>query len=426
MRTAILVAPTVLALALLAPLGRAQGTIRAETYPGGVLFVVKDRSGLVTNDSPLYLASNHGGWDPGRADMRLSGRSDLRWQILLPGPIGDPALEFKFTRGSWDTVEVAPDLSDIANRTLPSVVAGSVEADKPIVVEFEIEHFADQRAGAERARPGDDSGAPLRVTGKAVRLQVIGGAGAAVGAMRDVVVWLPPGYDDPANADWRYPVLYMQDGQNVFDSRPPTPGEWGADETATQLIESGEMEPIIIAAIPNSGANRRVEYLPARALGVEGQGDAYIDWMVREVVPRVERAFRASRDPAARGIGGSSLGGLIALRAAQRYPDVFGRVLAESPALVLPDGDLGESMFGDVSGWHARTFIGMGSKEFGEGEADRNAAWVASARAMAEKITAAAGAREAMLLVTPDAPHTERSWAARLPEALKYLYPPRD
>ncbi len=408
-------------------------TVPPEQHDGGILFIVRDKSGLATGGSPIFLASNHAAWSPGDESMRLAGRSDLRWQILLPGPVGPPRLQFKFTRGSWETVEVAADLSDVPNRTLAPVPAELVRAGEPIVVELEIERFADERAVARPdsgAAGGPPEAATAHITGVVRRVQVVGGAGAAAGAMRDVLVWLPPGYDDPANADRRYPVLYMQDGQNVFDHRPPTPAEWAADETATSLIAEGRIEPVIIAAIPNSGRNRTIEYLPADAMGVQGEGDAYIDWLVREVVPRVERAFRADPNPAKRGIGGSSLGGLIALRAAQRHPDVFGRVLAESAAIRLPDADLADSVFADLAGYRAQTFLGMGGKEWGEGEPERNAAWVEAAQSLAPRIAqalvAAGGDTHVMLNIGPDAAHSEHAWSQRLPTALQYLYPARD
>ncbi len=217
----------------------AQELVQPEAHPLGILFVVTDSTGLVSNDSPLYLASNHVKWNPGDASMKLSGRSDLRWQILVPMPDQDSRLEFKFTRGSWETVEIAADMTDISNRTLTPVARDTIEPGKPIVVELVIERFADEREGAAKPRHRSDTTEPLNVTGRALRLQVVGGAGAATGALRDVVVWLPPGYDDAANSERRYPVLYMQDGQNVFDFHPPTPAEWGADETATRLIEAG-------------------------------------------------------------------------------------------------------------------------------------------------------------------------------------------
>ena len=400
----------------------AQEMVRPELHDGGVLIVVRDKAGLANASSPLHLGTNWAGWEPGNPSMRLSGRSDLRWQILLHKPAStDASIQFKFTRGTWETVEVDAAYADIENRTLPLVEASSLRAGEPAVFEFEIEHFAD-----ERGNPANAPVKPLSVEGAWKRVQVVGGAGDASGAMREAIVWFPPGYDDPANTERRYPVLYMQDGQNVFDFMAPTPGEWGADETAGRLIESGEVEPVIIVGIPHSGENRRVEYLPARGVRageatLDGDGDAYIDWLVREVVPRVERAVRA--DGSRRGVGGSSLGGLVALRAAQRHPGVFARVLAESPAIDIFGTDLGGTLFVDVSGWRARVFIGVGDAEWGEGRAEDNARWVEAAREMAGALEGVVGAGDVRLVVEPGGGHNEGAWASRLAGALEFLYP---
>lgn len=406
----------VLLACLVAPL-RGQDLVRPEAHPGGILIVVKDKSGLASDDQPLFLASNHVGWNPGDPSMKLSGRSDLRWQIFLPRPEQDSTLQFKFTRGSWETVEVDADLGDIDNRTLPDVQASELEPGKPVVVELEIERFADEREGAPRQSFRSDSTRPIEATGDVRRLQVVGGAGDAAGSTRDVLVWLPPGYHDEENANRRYPVLYMQDGQNVFDHRPPTPAEWGADETATTLIEVGEIEPIIIAAIPNSGPNRTREYLVGAAMGVEGEGDEYLDWLVREVVPRVERAVRADSDPEKRGIGGSSLGGLLALRAGHSHADVFGRVLAESPSILIR----GEPMaIGAEYPWGPLTFIGFGDSE------GVDILHVYKFHSLIRGLAGPERGDRVVLELGEGAGHDEHAWAERLPDALRFLYPPSD
>lgn len=418
---------------------RAQSLVRPESHPGGILLVVTDKSGLVSNDSPLFVASNAVGWNAGDPSMKLSGRSDLRWQILLPGPVAagnDAWLEFKFTRGSWETCEVAEDLGDISNRTLVRVEPDALEPGKPYVVELTVERFADEREGAPKPAFRTDSARPLNVTGDAFRVQVIGGAGEATGSMRDVTVWLPPGYNDEANRDRRYPVLYMQDGQHLFDISPPTPEEWGADETATTLIEAGQIEPVIIVAIPNSGANRAAEYIPGstglrvpateftrlgEAIGVAPDGDAYLAWVVREVVPRVERVVRASTDPADRGFGGASLGGLITLRAAQLHPDTFGRFLCESPSLTARGRDLLPILTEGLDASNARVFIGMGGSESGDDARDR--VLVEAAKSLAERLGSSGESADVTLLIEPDAAHNEAAWADRFDDALRFLYP---
>ncbi len=175
-------------------------------------------------------------------------------------------------------------------------------------------------------------------------------------------------------------------------------------------------------AVPNSGSNRTLEYLPFTALGIEGQGDAYIDWLVREVVPRVERVVRASGDPEDRGIGGSSLGGLVALRAGVRYPEMFGRVLAESPSLML-DGT--RIPLGNHHPWNPRTFIGISELEYwtdGKGERFPMSNVVMKFGSLLSGQSGPDRRERVMVVVTPDAEHNERAWAARFGTALRHLY----
>ncbi|MBC7808434.1 MAG: carbohydrate esterase, partial [Akkermansiaceae bacterium] len=113
---------------------------------------------------------------------------------------------------------------------------------------------------------------------------------------RTVLVRLPRGYDSPTNRDRRYPVFYLLDGQNVFDGATSFIGgnEWRADETADALEASGKIEPVILVAVYNAGANRVNEYTPAKDIKnqVGGGADAYGKWMAETLKPTIDRAFR--------------------------------------------------------------------------------------------------------------------------------------
>jgi predicted alpha/beta superfamily hydrolase len=145
---------------------------------------------------------------------------------------------------------------------------------------------------------------------------------------RDLQVYLPPGYE--ADGERRYPVLYMQDGQNLFgDAASPFSGQgWDLDRTATRLILAGEIEPLIIVGIPNAGEKRGDEYTPTHDAerGVGGRGDLYGRMLVEEVMPFVDQTYRTRPGPETTGLGGSSHGALIALHLGLTYPQVFGRL----------------------------------------------------------------------------------------------------
>jgi predicted alpha/beta superfamily hydrolase len=150
-----------------------------------------------------------------------------------------------------------------------------------------------------------------------------------LGNRRDILVYLPPAYADEAR---RFPVLYMHDGQNLFDASTSFAGEWGVDEAMEAA--NGEGLAAIVVGVPNAGAARIAEYVPfldARVGG--GRGDAYLRFLVETVKPLVDSAFRTESGRDSTGIVGSSLGGLISLYAFFAMPAVFGMVGALSPAL---------------------------------------------------------------------------------------------
>lgn len=407
----------------------AQEMVQPETLEQGFVIVVDDVARMATKDRPMYLASNFGGWDPAHKDYLMTQRSDGRWQIVFEHPRPDATLQFKFTLGSWDYVETDPDGNDIENRSLPKVDKTALAGRKP-VFELSVPRFrnpgdiANERDATEYR--------DWTVTGMLRRLQVSGGAGTGDGRMRDLLVWLPPGYEDPANAHRRYPVLYMFDGQNLFESRKGGPAEWMVDETAAALIESAEIEPVIIVGVPHAGAARLSEYQPFdMGLRVEPGGQAFARWFMSEVKPRVERAFRVSPHRETTGIGGSSLGATMALFMACQYPDTFGLLLLESTT-PLDRGDhpdAGRAFLNSVRRWPVRTSIGVGGNESGHGNeaSARNRQFSDWSARLAHRIAQATGdSASVRFVLEPDAVHSEEAWARRLPDALRFLYPPRD
>jgi predicted alpha/beta superfamily hydrolase len=150
---------------------------------------------------------------------------------------------------------------------------------------------------------------------------------------RDVVVYLPPGYDA---ADTPCPVLYMHDGQNLFE--PDTahvPGQhWRLGETADALIAAGTIPPLIVVGVANTGAQRIHEYTPtgdARLGG--GRADQYGRFLAEELKPFIDTTYRTRTGPGFTGLGGSSLGGLATLHIGLRRPDVFGALAVMSPSV---------------------------------------------------------------------------------------------
>ena len=133
-----------------------------------------------------------------------------------------------------------------------------------------------------------------------------------------VLVYLPPGYRDGRE---RLPVLYLQDGQNLFDPATAFAGSWHAGRTLDRQARRGR--PVIAVAIPNAGVGRIHEYSPFRdRRHGGGGGDAYLEWLTERVQPLVERSFRVAREPESTAIAGASMGGLISNLVASQRPDL--------------------------------------------------------------------------------------------------------
>jgi len=151
---------------------------------------------------------------------------------------------------------------------------------------------------------------------------------------RDLIVYLPPGYDDQPLR--RFPVLYLHDGQNLFDGATSfIPGmDWHVGQTADQFISEGRVEPLIIVGIYNVGKQRLGEYTPTRMprLG-GGRANRYAKFLLEEVRPLVKSEYRVLDGAENTGIGGSSLGGLVSLYLGLRQPQVFGKIAALSPSV---------------------------------------------------------------------------------------------
>ncbi len=239
-------------------------------------------------------------------------------------------------------------------------------------------------------------------------------------------VWLPPGYDEAQNKARHYPVLYLNDGQNLFESSTSFTGvEWQADETADRLIREDQIPPIIVVGIDNAGKDRLREYMPHRSMHprmLRVQGKYYPKFLTNEVMPFVQARYRVATGPENTGMGGSSLGALIALYTAIAQPELVGRLLLESPSLwassrqIIKDSRL-------VRIWPERIFLGVGTAE--AGNADRSRSVVDDVRELSAIVRRAVlSERRLRLVIQEGAGHNEGAWAGRFPEALQFLFGP--
>lgn len=241
---------------------------------------------------------------------------------------------------------------------------------------------------------------------------------------RDILVYLPKRYKASQR---RYPVLYMHDGQNLFDAANSFTGEWRVDETLEELADQG-IEAIVVG-IPNIGARRHQEYIPFPSPDLpDAAGDQYVTFVADTLKPIIDRDFRTQPDREHTGIMGSSLGGLISLYAFFRRPDVFGLVGAVSPSLRWGN----QAIFPFVEGAKfvpGRVYLDVGTAEGTKPAANAPArpsspeGYVQQVRRMSALLVRR-GYRigEDLLYVEEEGGiHHESAWARRLPAALRFL-----
>ncbi len=234
---------------------------------------------------------------------------------------------------------------------------------------------------------------------------------------RDVFVWTPPGYEA---SDACCPVLYLHDGQNLFD--PDTafqPGEhWRVGETAGALIAAGRIEPLIIVGIYNTGTERLQEYTPssdARLGG--GLADNYGLMITRELKPFIDATYRTRPDRSNTGIGGSSLGALVSLHLALSHSDVFGKVAAMSPSVWWDRRAILRTVRHARVKPALRLWVDMGTAEGRRGLDD--------ARLLKAALVGAGWVPGADLHYAEyeGGTHSESAWAARVGPMLEWLFP---
>lgn len=341
-----------------------------------------------------------GSWDG--AGFALSRGADGRHGGELRLPAGS-RLEYKVTRGSWDTVEKDAAGGEMANRTL------LVTGDTTVVLT--VATWRDQVEGGGRAAPR-----PTTLTGDVRRHASFA---SSFVRPRDVWVWLPPGY--AADSTRRYPVLYFHDGNNVFDRATSFLGaEWEVDETAERLVHAGTLPPFIAVAVANS-PDRMSEYAPAVDPRHGGGGaPRYARFLLEELKPFVDSTYRTDPSPAATGTVGSSLGAVVSLWLGFEHPEAFTRIGAVSPAAWLADRDLVRRA-ATAPDTGLRVWIDIGTAEGGDEAARRRT--VDEARALSDALVAR-GYREGEDLhfeVVPGGRHDEAAWAARVERMLRFL-----
>jgi len=250
---------------------------------------------------------------------------------------------------------------------------------------------------------------------------------AIFGNTRTIRVLVPEGYDAAENRSKRYPVLYMLDGQNLFDAclSDVSHKEWQVDETIGRLTREHAIPELIVVGIDHARQKRAHEYLPYKDFAndpdmAEPAGKRFPEFLAKEVLPFVNRSYRTLTGHANTGLGGSSYGGAATLYALMARPDTFGYALIESPTLAIGMGQLVRDT-APLIALPRRVFIAFGGREAEDPVISQK---LLDLVGQVQMNFEAAGYDETNLrvVIDPQAKHDEAAWAQRFPDAVKFLF----
>jgi predicted alpha/beta superfamily hydrolase len=347
----------------------------------------------------VYITGNFQGWNPGSSAHALTRQTDGTHQITLNLPAGTQ-IQYKFTRGSWASVEKGPSGEEISNRTYTPSAAATLN--------LTVANWADRSSS---------------IAGHVESFQFAPFLGG-----RRCWVYLPPNY---FTSNDRYPVLYMHDGQNLFDPATSFAGEWKVDETCESLISSGQIPPIIVVGIENGGTSRCSEYTPFSTsnLSCGGGAESFLQAIRDVLIPEVNARYRTETGPEHTYMAGSSLGGVLSTYAGYAHADTWGRVAALSPSY-WAQGPL-YTLVSTTGRPPCLThfYQDMGTIESGSTtDANNNGIddYVETLRQM-RTIALAQGFVQGVDFMSVESAghvHNESFWAQRLPSVLRFLIPP--
>lgn len=365
---------------------------QAQNEPGvRVTFILTSPD--LPSDTSVYITGSVeqlGSWNPGKVKMEAKGNHTWTKEIIISRAL---SIEYKYTLGSWEREGANANGSPLSNHV--------VNVSKDTTVKDTVLFWT--KAGRQRVNHG-------QITGTVRYHRALKGVGIQD---RDLIVWLPPGYE--AETSRRYPVLYMHDGQNVFDPVTSSFGtDWSIDETADDLIKKKSIAPVIVVGIYNTSERMR-EYTPG------DKGTAYMNFVVKTVKPLIDSTYRTKPDRKNTIVGGSSAGGMISFMLVWEHPAVFSKAICMSPAFRNPVA---------AGGWNYVKVVqnSNGKKKDIFFYIDNGGIGLESQLqpGIDEMLSAlkSKGYKEAedfIFIHDPTAQHFESAWAKRFPNALKLV-----
>ncbi len=342
--------------------------------------------------SSIYVAGTFNNWNPGDTTKILTLLNNGQYSITLMPPVGQ--IRYKFTRGSWATVEGNANGGFLPDRMWNY-------NGQPTTLELTILSWEDVGAVHSTAAPN------VSILSNSFYMPQLN-------RNRRIWIYLPPDYT--ADTSKRYPVLYMHDGQNLFDAATSFAGEWQVDESLNTLHQQGDYGCIVVG-IDNGGQFRLDEYSPwvNAQYNAGGQGDAYIDFVVSTLKPHIDSLFRTLPGRRTTGIMGSSMGALISMYAFSERQDVFSRAGIFSPAFWFAGSKPAEHVAAHSRQGEARVYFLAGGKE--------PASVAQNMQVVADSLSKAGfGPDEQFFSVPADGEHQEWFWRREFPRAYQWLF----
>jgi predicted alpha/beta superfamily hydrolase len=278
-----------------------------------VTFIIDQLPANTPLQDSIYIAGDFTGWNAGDTAYVMHKNEQGKWEITLAAKPDLSSILYKFTRGSWTTVEKGASGEEIPNRAF---TFGNGET-----VHINIYNWADNGGGG--------STAATNVTIMSTNFFI-----PQLNRNRRIWLYFPPDYE---TSGLNYPVLYMHDGQNLFDALTAFLGEWEVDETLNSLASQGYKVPIVVG-IDNGGGDRLGEYTPwSNPDNGGGDGEKYMQFIVETLKPYIDQHYRTLPDRSNTALMGSSLGGLISHFGGLKYQDVFSKAGLFSPSYWFSD-----------------------------------------------------------------------------------------
>lgn len=341
---------------------------------------------------PVFVAGNFNNWQAGDDNYRMQQLGPGHYQLRLHTNAGLPAhlIEYKYVRGGWDYVELDAYGNATHNRQLP----------------FRQRHSIDKVPVWSKSGLFYNPAFLPQIRTIAENFEI-----PQLIRTRRISALLPHNYD---RSERQYPVLYLQDGQNLFDDFAPF-GSWGVDKRLALLAERGQAD-VIIVAIDHAEEQRIAEFTPSyRTRLGRGDGKKYVRFLAETLKPYVDKHFRTLPDQEHTGIGGSSMGGLISIYAGLMHPEIYGKLMIFSPSLWVSPNIPFQSL--NLSNrYKGRIYLYGGGEE--------GASMLPNMQRFKQEMERRGGQMSVdfQLVFDPKGRHNEERWGQEFPRAIEWLY----